>query len=220
MTTTQNTQALRWTLVLLAACVAMLIFAFSASSDVTPELPQPVAKKYYKLWFKNNTPPPSIQDELKWWLDLKKIYQKNGYNPIWLDGFKLNRSGELLRTLIWETISDGQQFSGYHYEIIESKLNQANHHPRELTVLDLILTDAFLNFTKDSLSGKLTPDRDDAAHSNLSKVKIKNQLQIQRLDVLAVLEGYTNHDNIGEFLQNKNFCHTSMRGGIFPCNQN
>lgn len=202
MTTPQNTQALRWTLALLAACVAMLIFAFSASSNVTPELPQPVAKKYYKLWFKNNAPPLSIHDELKWWPDLKKIYKKNGYNPIWLDGFKLNRSGELLRTLIWETISDGQQLTDYHYEIIESKLNQANHHPRELTALDLILTDAFLNFTKDSLSGKLTPDRDDAAHSNLSKVKIKNQLQIQRLDVLAVLEGYTNHDNIGEFLQN------------------
>lgn len=180
----------------------MFIMAFSASSDVSPKLPQPVAKKYYKLWFENNTPPKSVHSELKWWPDLKNIYQKNGYNPIWLDGFTLNTSGELLRTLIWETISDGQQLTGYHYEIIESKLNMANHHPRNLTALDLILTDAFLSFTKDSLSGKLTPDRDDAAHSNLSKVKLKSQPQIQRLDVLAVLENYITQNNIGQFLQN------------------
>ena len=188
---------------LLACCIGMFIFAFSASSKVEPELPQPVAKKYFKQWLKESKPPPPISSQLKWWPYLKNIYRQNGYNLIWINGFQLNRSGELLRTLVWETIADEQIKPEYHYKIIESKLKAQDHHPQALTALDLILTDAFLSFAKDSLSGKLTPDRDDAAHNHLSKVKIKlkQQYEVHQLDVLAVLDEYLNQNNIGQFLQ-------------------
>jgi len=84
MTTAQNTRALRWTLVLLAACIGMLVLAFNASTDVSPELPQPVAKKYYKLWFKNSAPPEPVHQDLNWWPELKTFTKKMATPPFGL----------------------------------------------------------------------------------------------------------------------------------------
>ena len=115
---------------------------------------------------------------------LRRFYSMRGYQPAWLD--EINRptaATQELLAAIRDAEHEGLRAAFYHYEQLQQALATANTRshsltPRNLAELDLLLSDAFMTYGSDLVSGRLNPHH---LHSSWS-------LQARSIDLVAVLQ--------------------------------
>ena len=114
---------------------------------------------------------------------LRRFYAMRNYQPAWLD--KTNQptaATQELLTAIRDAEHEGLRAAFYHYEQLQQALSAANTShsltPRSLADLDLLLSDAFMTYGSNLVSGRLNPQ-----HLNRNW-----NLQARSIDLVAVLQ--------------------------------
>lgn len=199
----QQTVAL-WTLIAVILCFLVLGFSLSQGAPGRPFLPPDLAKSNLILFLEKPAPTKDLTENLKWWPQIQKIYAANQYKPIWTDSFELNKSGKLLRGLIWETVADQNQDFDYHHQQIEKHASFIQAKIKQVLILDIILTDAYISFSQDALAGKFTPSTEDKPQPKNSKVHpdaTELEENFSHQNALSLLLEHTDTSQLSEFLK-------------------
>lgn len=123
---------------------------------------------------------------------LGEFYSRRSFRPAWHSGAKLLPQGEALLNAIRNSHREGLNPKDYHMETIEGILSKEERTPQDITDSDLLLTDAFLPYGADLLSGKVDPER----------IRVQWDIRTQvYTDLAGVLEDALNRVGIKESLK-------------------
>lgn len=123
---------------------------------------------------------------------LGEFYSRRSFLPAWHSGAKLLPHGEALLNAIRNSHREGLNPKDYHLETIEGILSKEERTPQDIVDSDLLLTDAFLLYGADLLSGRVDPEK------ILVQWDIRTQVYI---DLAGVLEDALNRVGIEESLR-------------------
>ena len=93
------------------------------------------------------------------WPRLKKFYKPRDYRPVWMDGDDPLPRATLWRETLRRAELDGLDPELYHLSAIEKRWHTYN--PDSKATLELLLTDAFINYSVHARAGRLDPDQVD-----------------------------------------------------------
>ncbi|BCE00585.1 L,D-transpeptidase family protein [Marinicellulosiphila megalodicopiae] len=190
-TTTQNgkAQPILVTAILMIMCMSVLVFALAANSNITTIFPPGLIEKHLKHWISN---PPRIEYDQKTAKiynlnNVMEIYQAAGYEMIWFNNLEFKSEGHKLISLMREAVADDRYF--YRYSDIPFK-NEINKHSvfiKDITKLDMLVTDAFVSIVQDALNNDFVPDLNNHDHHNSEAVQvpIEEQVRLTTDDVVA-----------------------------------
>jgi len=142
-------------------CLALLAGVIYASTQVRPFLPPAVASKYMKQWLQE---PPVLTDaegnrSRVFHLDeLKRIYRANRNQPIWFDSYELTDAATLFIQSLRETVADDRHLYSYHLPTILHGVSRLSNLPKDVTALDMLITESFITFAQDSMNKHFLPD--------------------------------------------------------------
>ena len=179
----------------LVLCTSALAFALSAASAIKPVLPFNAAEKHLKQQLDNHY--QTFQySALEHPQRVSDLYQHFEYRTIWFDHYELTKAGLALVQVIKENAVDQPENYPYHTDQILYQLQSMQTHPNEVTHLDILLTDAFLSYSLDALSGSLIPNQNEPDHPAFLKTSRLPPAGSQPSDdltnsenALALLEG-------------------------------
>lgn len=152
----------------LVLCTSAFAFALSAASEVKPVLPLNVAEKYLSELLLEHQD-KFASNQLKQPQQVARFYQRQQFRTLWFDHYQLTPAGEALIQAIKESAVDQPHSYPYHADHILYRLQSMQTHPREVTYLDVLLTDAFLSYANDALSGHLLPNQNEPDHPAILK---------------------------------------------------
>ena len=94
---------------------------------------------------------------------LNRIYSRNDFNPLWLDGLKIKPQSGIFQSYLKDAAYDGLFRNDYHYDSIltwrQNLEDTAKQHDALLWAkYDMALTDGFLHVLQDLKQGRLQPD--------------------------------------------------------------
>jgi len=145
-------------LTLIAACFGGFYLAYNANTQLTPVLPPLAANNSLQRWLLDESEQLLESGELHHMGTVSRIYARTNYQMLWMDGFSLAPTGELLLQQLRETSADQLIDYQYHLSYIQQRLHNMQLTPRAATALDIQLTDAFISYAEDVMSNQLLPD--------------------------------------------------------------
>jgi len=143
---------------LIAACLGGFYLAYNANTQLTPVLPPLAANNSLQRWLLDENDQLQENNTLHHIGTVGRIYARTNYQMLWLDGFTLAPTGELLLQQLLETSADQLIDYQYHLSYIQQRLHNMQMTPRAATALDIQLTDAFISYAEDVMSNQLLPD--------------------------------------------------------------
>ncbi|MFC3152457.1 murein L,D-transpeptidase [Litoribrevibacter euphylliae] len=157
----------------LVLCTSAFAFALSAATQIKPVLPSNVAEKYLSTLltdYQEKFQYSALQQPRR----VEQFYHRMNHQTIWFDHYQLTSAGEALIQAIKENAVDQPGDYPYHAEHILYRLQSLQTHPREVTHLDVLMTDAFLSYANDVLSGDLIPNQNEPDHPAILKTASSN----------------------------------------------
>ena len=177
------------TVILMVMCMGMLAFALAANSNVATIFPPTLVEKHLKQWISH---PPRIKHEDKTARiynlnNVMQIYQSNNYELIWFDNLDFKSEGYKFLTLIREAVADDRYFYRYSEIPFINEVAKKSALIKDITKLDVLMTDAFVSFVQDSLNNDFVPDLNSHDHHNPEAVQapIEEQIRYTTDDVVA-----------------------------------
>lgn len=132
---------------------------------------------------------------------LRLIYRDNGHQLLWLDNYRLNGAGQELMQQLVETAADRLRDYDYHLGYLRQRLLSRTDLPVEAAALDLLLTDAFINYGLDVLNHRLNrsplsqvrQEVTQVAPAQVGELLRQHQTQLTRLlsQMIPPHAGYT-----------------------------
>jgi murein L,D-transpeptidase YcbB/YkuD len=185
-------------------CMAMLAGVLYASATVKPLLPPQVASKHIQQWLLE--PPVFSHDDgmrvrLLYREEVKKLYRSNRFQPIWFDNYEMTAAADLLIQSLRETVADDRHLYSYHLPAILKSVRELKNIPRDVTALDMLLSESFLVFAQDSMNNNFLPDVD--AHDHKPEVATDAPAPKQRItsdEVLYALQQNLDHESLEHFI--------------------
>ena len=118
-----------------------------------------------------------------------EVYERRGFAPAWAETARV----ESLLAAVRATYDDGLDPEDYHRSLIEERLalrgSGAEVTPKELAVLDLMLTDSLIRLAYHERFGKVNPERLDPIW-NFGR-------SLQGSDPASIVEGVLKADRVG-----------------------
>ena len=177
------------TVVLMVMCMGILVFALAANSNVATVFPPTIIKKHLKQWISH---PPRIKHEQKTARiynlnNVMEIYQTNNYELVWFDNQEFKAEGYKFLKLIQETVADDRYFYRYSETPFSHEISNSSGLIKDITKLDVLITDAFISFAQDSLNNDFVPDLNSHDHHNSEAVQapLDEQIRYTTDDVVA-----------------------------------
>ncbi|MCJ8314638.1 MAG: L,D-transpeptidase family protein [Saccharospirillaceae bacterium] len=169
------------TVILMIMCMGILVFALAANSNVTTYFPPSLVKKHLKQWISH---PPRIKHEHKTARiynlnNVMEIYQSNNYELIWFDNLDFKDEGYKFLTLLREAVADDRYFYRYSEIPFIHEVSKKSVFIKDITKLDILVTDAFVSFVQDSLNNDFVPDLNSHDHHNSEAVIVPLNEQIR-----------------------------------------
>lgn len=135
--------------------------------------------------------------EINFYQELMDFYNKRYYRAIWFDENDFDNNPNLLLKEIKNSYQEGLEPEDYYFELIKGYLNDDKLFSEESlakrAILDILLTNSYLNLASDYLSGKIDPEVILADYNYHD-----DELEIQQLLDLLVKK-----DNISQILNSK-----------------
>lgn len=185
-------------------CMAMLAGVLYASATVKPLLPPQVASKHIQQWLLE--PPVFSHDDgmrvrLLYREEIKKLYRSNRFQPIWFDNYEMTPAADLLIQSLRETVADDRHLYSYHLPAILNSVKNLKNIPKDVTALDMLLSESFLVFAQDAMNNNFLPDVD--AHDHKPEFKVAAPAPKQRItsdEVLYALQQNLDNKNLESFI--------------------
>ncbi|GLQ33150.1 L,D-transpeptidase family protein [Litoribrevibacter albus] len=189
----------------LVLCTSALAFALSAASEIKPILPIPVAEKYITQLL--TRPQHHFQEsQLEHPQQITQIYHRMKNQTLWFDNFDLTPAGQSLVQALKENAVDQPENYPYHVDHILYRLQSMQTHPKEVTHLDVLLTDAFLSYANDALSGALIPNQNEPDHPAIIKTAASHQEYLDYAspappEAISLLDGELPRDQLQSLIE-------------------
>lgn len=145
--------------VLCACCTAGLYLALEATARQKPVLPPLAAQRNLELWLDQHQAQLPLSEPLYHAQTVSRIYQQVGHQTLWLDDYQLSSAGQQLLQQLRETSADEILDYRYHLTYIQQRLHNLSSTPKDVTAIDLLLTDAFISYAEDVLGDNLLPEQ-------------------------------------------------------------
>ncbi|SFL36386.1 L,D-transpeptidase family protein [Halanaerobium salsuginis] len=138
----------------------LLFLLNSAAVAAQPELA--MAIKDYLVVIKDHQGFFPADQEVEFYQELDKFYQERYQKPVWFDQTKFKIDVQQLVAEIKASYQEGLNPADYHLRSIEKILKEKDLFKSEnlssRALLDILLTDAYLNLASDYLTGKVDPE--------------------------------------------------------------
>jgi len=149
------TQFKRTALMVLAATLTLLVMtgiSRSASNSEVATALQGIFAQYKSIEI-NHIPVPTAQ--------LKVVYEKNGYQPFWIDGSSANARGKAAAEyLLNSEEEEGLYGASYDRSTIGNLLqSQQQNDANSMALVELMLSNAIMQYSYDIRFGTTEPDR-------------------------------------------------------------
>lgn len=151
-----------------------------------PFIPQLKIQESIKYWLHDSANNIDGNIKLNHILELDSLYMRNNYYFIWFDQYKLTQHGIELLNSLKHTSGDYWKTYGYRVRRLEYDLKKIFNSPKKVAALDILLSDAYISYSMQSLNKELLPDNGELDHPSFSQVK-SNQTHINSLDSINLL---------------------------------
>ncbi len=174
-------------LILASICMTLLYLALFLSGSTRPVMAPLVAKESIEYWLYDAPGKVVGNVSLQYREELDALYRQIDYQPIWMDHFALNESGEILVRSLKHTASD--EWKAYRYRIakLQTEIKRLSNQPKHAAAIDLLLSDAFIDYAQQVLNRELLPNTGELDHPSFKKVAAAPSIRITSLDVISLL---------------------------------
>ncbi|WP_084644775.1 L,D-transpeptidase family protein [Oceanobacter kriegii] len=152
------------TAMIAGACFVLLFGALSASINTKPVMPPSVAREHMERWLIEDARRVAGEVRLKHIRALEPFYLARDYQPVWLDNYELTPAARELIQALKETSADDWQRYDYALHVLLREVHQLSNTPERATAIDVLLTDAWMTYTKQVLNQQLVPDTNENDH--------------------------------------------------------
>ncbi|WP_237067591.1 L,D-transpeptidase family protein [Microbulbifer guangxiensis] len=160
-------------LILGSLCVFALYYAFSANQKTVPVLPANAVQPHLIRWLVDNPESWPSQEPIFNHAAVRRIYERTDYRLLWFDNYRLSDTALDLIQQLKATSSGTQSMVDYRYHLghFDRTLRDAPQRLQMAAVLDVLLTDAFVSYARDTqldnLKPRMRPKRDITPVSTL-----------------------------------------------------
>jgi murein L,D-transpeptidase YcbB/YkuD len=174
-------------LILAGSCMLLLYFALFLSGSTQPVMAPLVAKESIEYWLYDAPGKVVGNVSLQYREELDALYRQHDFQPIWMDHFSLNEAGEILVRSLKHTASD--EWKAYRYRIakLQTEIKRLSNQPKHAAAIDLLLSDAFIDYAQQVLNRELLPNTGELDHPSFRKVSSSPSIRITSLDVISLL---------------------------------
>ncbi|MCX2831300.1 L,D-transpeptidase family protein [Microbulbifer thermotolerans] len=141
-------------------CVFALYYAFAANQQTEPVLPDNAVRPHLVLWLEENPDAWPAQDPIFNPAAVRRIYRRTDYRLLWFDNYNLSdTANDLLKQLTAASSGNPSSMVDYRYHLgyFDRTLRDTPQRLQMAAVLDVLLTDAFVSYARDTQLDKLTP---------------------------------------------------------------
>jgi murein L,D-transpeptidase YcbB/YkuD len=174
-------------LILAGVCMLLLYLALFLSGSTQPVMAPLVAKESIEYWLYDAPGKVVGNVSLQYREELDALYRQHDFQPIWMDHFALNEAGEILVRSLKHTASD--EWKAYRYRIakLQTEIKRLSNQPKHAAAIDLLLSDAFIDYAQQVLNRELLPNTGELDHPSFRKVSSAPSIRITSLDVISLL---------------------------------
>lgn len=147
-------------LILGSLCVFALYYAFAANQKTVPVLPENAVRPHLVYWLEENPDAWPAQDPIFNPAAVRRIYQRTDYRLLWFDNYSLSdMANDLLKQLTASSSGNPSSMVDYRYHLgyFDRTLRDTPQRLQMAAVLDVLLTDAFVSYARDTRLDKLNP---------------------------------------------------------------
>ena len=183
-------------------CMALLFVALAASINTKPYMPPKVAQKYMEHWLIESARRVAGEVRLKHVRSIEPFYLRRDYQPVWMDSYELTKAGKELLQVLRETAADDWRNYGYELATLERETSRLSNIPKQATAVEVLLTDAFVTYAKQSLNAELLPDTGEGDHP-IRKVALtnSNKAEISEEQVVDLLNQAIQNDQLDNLVE-------------------
>ncbi len=191
-------------LILGGLCISLLYGALLISGGTKPVMPPLVAKESIEYWLYDEPGRVAGNISLQNREELDQLYRSLNHQPIWMDHYELSEAGHKLVRTLKHTASD--EWKAYRYRVskLQTEISRLSNQPKHAAAIDVLLTDAFINFAQQVLNNELLPNTGELDHPSFRKVAAPPATRVSSLDVISLLsqslEQGKLHSLIGEMV--------------------
>ncbi len=103
---------------------------------------------------------------------VQRLYRRFEYQLLWFEGDELTPAGEALIQTIKEHVLDQPSHYPYHAHQLLLRLQTMQSAVKEISYLDVLLTDAFFSYARDAMTGHLLPNQNEPDHPAMLKTRV------------------------------------------------
>ncbi|WP_346837767.1 L,D-transpeptidase family protein [Microbulbifer sp. SAOS-129_SWC] len=147
-------------LLLGSLCVFALYYAFSANQKTVPVLPENAVRPHLVRWLEKAPESWPAQDPIFNPAAVRRIYERTDYRLLWFDNYSLSdTANDLLKQLTASSSGNPSSMVDYRYHLgyFDRTLRDTPQKLQMAAVLDVLLTDAFVSYARDTQLDKLNP---------------------------------------------------------------
>jgi len=147
-------------LLLGSLCLFALYYAFSANQKTVPVLPENAVRPHLVRWLEKAPESWPAQDPIFNPAAVRRIYQRTDYRLLWFDNYSLSdTANDLLKQLTASSSGNPSSMVDYRYHLgyFDRTLRDTPQQLQMAAVLDVLLTDAFVSYARDTQLDKLNP---------------------------------------------------------------
>jgi len=170
-----------------AVCMALLYSALLLSGSSKPVIPPLVAKENIEYWLYDAPRRVAGNVTLQYHEELGRLYQQRDYQMVWMDHYELSEAGQSLVRSLRHTASD--EWKAYRYRIskLQNEIARLSNEPAHATAIDVLLTDAYIDYAQQVLNNELLPNTGELDHPSFRKVAAPPVTRVSSLDVISLL---------------------------------
>lgn len=119
-----------------------------------------------------------------------------------MDSYELTKAGKELLQVLRETAADDWRNYGYELATLERETSRLSNIPKQATAVEVLLTDAFVTYAKQSLNAELLPDTGEGDHP-IRKVALtnSNKAEISEEQVVDLLNQAIQNDQLDNLVE-------------------
>lgn len=175
------------TLGLVVSCFVLISVVLFISSTTRPVIAPLVAKESLEHWLYSAPNNVAGGASLRYREELEQVYRKTQHQLIWMDHYQLNSAGNALVKNLRHTASDEWKAYGFRISKLQTELKRLDNQPKHAAAIDVLLTDAYIDFARQVFNKELLPNTGELDHPSFRKVAAPPTTRVTSLDVISLL---------------------------------
>jgi len=189
------------TLGLVMLCFGLLSIMLFVSGATRPVMAPLVAQESIEHWLYSSPNNVAGQVSLRYREELDQVYRERNHQLIWMDHYQLNPAGQALVKSLRHTASDEWKAYGFRISKLQTEIKRLDNQPRHAAAIDVLLTDAYIDFAQQVFNKELLPNTGELDHPSFRKVAAPPTSQVTSLDVISLLSQSLEQGKLSELVK-------------------